>query len=306
MTVVDLPLRSVSQLNQYTRCPQAYKLARIDKVWPRPAAWLPQGTAFHTVAEHIEKSLAEGRLVGLEEAQELFKEEYSKDIGALCEETPNFDWWFHSGPYNGERDIERRYHIGLEQVEKFMNWRSIKGQEIWWTPGITDPRCVVSDEANFTIPAAPEERIIHRSECGCEPAKPAIELSFAIILDTPIGPIKVRGFIDAVVVVGGEPRVRDYKTGSKPGDDFQLGVYGLAIKKLYGVDVNTGDYFMAGKKGKKPVVTVPYDISEWTEEKVSDRFHEVEKGIQSGEFEPLPEADKCAFCDVSYFCPVYQ
>uniref|UniRef100_A0AAU8GUG5 Cas4 exonuclease n=1 Tax=Mycobacterium phage BabyBack TaxID=3158877 RepID=A0AAU8GUG5_9CAUD len=267
-TKTSLPLRSVSQLNQYTRCPQAYKLARLDKVWARPAAWLPQGTAFHTVAETYEKRLAEGKPMEPEEAFDLFKVEYSKDIGRLCAETPNFEWWFWSGPYNGERDIERRYEVGLEQVEKFIAWRNAKGQTIWVTPD----------------------------------GKPAIELSFNIELDG----IRVRGFIDAVVVVDGKPRVRDYKTGNSPGDDFQLGVYALAIEILYGVKVDTGDYFMAGKKGKPAKPTAPFDLTPWTREAVSQRFQEVEAQIQAGNFDPLPEPDKCNFCDVAYHCPVFQ
>lgn len=299
----SIPLRSVSQLNQYTRCPHAYKLARIDKAWARPAAWLPQGTAFHTVAEVYEKALAEGREMILERAQEIFREEYAKDIGALCAETPNFDWWFWSGPYNGERDIERRFHVGLEQVEKFIAWRHTKGQKIWMTPEVRDPRCG-ADEAQAIVVEG--STVTHEQDCDCRPSKPAIELSFSFVIDTPIGPIRVRGFIDAVVVVDGEPRVRDYKTGNKPGDDFQLGVYALAIKKLYGVEVRTGDYFMAGKRGKKPVTTDPYDLTEWTEEAITERFHEVEVGIQGEMFEPDPEPDKCGFCDVNYSCAVFN
>ncbi|UJD21172.1 Cas4 exonuclease [Mycobacterium phage SororFago] len=268
MTQIKLPLRSVSQLNQYTRCPMSYKLARIDKVWQRPAAWLPQGTAFHTVAEVYEKARAEGREMTLQQCQDIFREEYSRDINALTADTPNFEWWFHSGPYGGLRDTERRYEVGLEQVEKFWNWRTAEGQEIWVTPE----------------------------------GKPAIELQFSIELDG----IKVRGFIDAVVVVNGEPRVRDYKTGNKPGDDFQLGVYALAIFILFGVKVNTGDYYMAGKKGRPAVITHPFDLTDWTREAITARFHEVEAQIQAGNFEPDPDPDKCGFCDVALSCPIYQ
>lgn len=268
MTEVTLPLRSVSQLNQYVRCPQAYKLSRIDKVWSRPAAWLPQGTAFHHVAETYELCLADGKPMSLEQAQEFFRNEYAAEVNLLCEETPNFDWWFWSGPYNGQRDIERRYHIGLEQVEKFIAWREFEGQQIWITPD----------------------------------GKPAIELEFKIDLDG----ILVRGFIDAVVVVDGEIRVRDYKTGNSPGDDFQLGVYALAVGMTYGVEPpRTGDYFMAGKKGKPASPTAPYDLTHWTREKITARFHEVEEQIQAGNFEPLPEPSKCGFCDVNYHCPVF-
>ena len=266
--MTDLPLRSVSQLNQYVRCPMNYKLARIDKVWARPAAWLPQGTAFHAVAEAYEKRLSEGLTMSLDEARDLFRQEYADGIGELCDGTPNLDWWFWSGPYNGERDIERRYHIGLEQVDKFIAWRESPGQTIWVAPDGT----------------------------------PAIELAFKIELDG----ILVRGFIDAVVVVDGELRVRDYKTGNSPGDDFQLGVYAVAIETLYGNKPSSGDYFMAGKKGKPAKPTAVYDLSHWTRDKVSERFHEVEVQIQAGNFEALPEPDKCSFCDVNLSCPVFH
>ncbi|BBX09464.1 RecB family exonuclease [Mycolicibacterium aichiense] len=319
MSKTSLPLRSVSQLNQYTRCPMSYKLARIDKVWARPAAWLPQGTAFHTVAEVIEKARMEGRDVTLERAEEIFREEYAKDIGALCDETPNFEWWFWSGPYNGEADIERRFHIGLEQINKFMAWRETQGQEIWMTPEIRDRRCIVGDDE------AGQEH--HVADCDCKPSKPAIELSFSIELEFPpelgaitgtyeadgitveftVDGIRVRGFIDAIVVVDGELRVRDYKTGNKPGDDFQLGVYALAVAMMFGIEApKKGDYFMAGKKGKKPVITEPYDLTEWTREKITARFHEIEEKIQAGDFPADPEPDKCGFCDVNYSCPVFQ
>lgn len=268
MTSIPLPLRSVSQLNQYLRCPQAYKLGRIDKVWARPAAWLPQGTAVHAVAEQFEKRRYAGNPMSLEEARELFREEYAAGINELTEETPNFDWWFWSGPYNGERDIERRFQIGLEQVEKFVAWRESPGQTIWVTPDGT----------------------------------PAIELEFSIELDGII----VRGFIDAVVLDhSGALRVRDYKTGNSPGDDFQLGVYSVAIEELYGIKPAYGDYFMVGKKGAQPRISGPYDLSPWTRDVVAARFREVEARIQAGDFEPDPEPNKCGFCDVNYSCPVF-
>ena len=269
MTKIKLPLRSVSQINSFTRCPMAYKLARIDKVWARPAAWLPQGTAFHETAELIEIWESYGMPLSPEEAIEIFKTLYARDVNEKTEETPNFDWWSASGPYRGKDDVERRYHVGIEQVEKFLAWRSLKGQELWVTPD----------------------------------GEPAIEIGFEIEL----AGILVRGYIDAIVVENGELRVRDYKTGNQPGDDFQLGVYALAVAMKYGVDApKTGDYYMAGKKGKKASLTHPYDLTEWTEAVITARFHEVEALIQAGVFEALPEPDKCAFCDVSYSCPVYR
>lgn len=266
--MTELPLRSVSQINQYLRCPQAYKLGRIDKVWSRPAAWLPQGTAVHAVAEQVERRRWAGEPMGLDEAKELFKTEYAREVSLLTDETPNLEFWFASGPYAGPRDLERRWEIGLEQVEKFYAWRESPGQQIWVTPDGT----------------------------------PAIELEFRIELEGII----VRGFIDAVVFApDGSLRVRDYKTGNSPGDDFQLGVYAVAIEALYGIKPPTGDYFMVGKRGAAPRISGPHDLSRWTREEVTDIFHAVEARIQAGEFDPDPEPRKCGFCDVNLSCPVF-
>jgi putative RecB family exonuclease len=261
------PRRSVSQINQYMRCPMAYKLSRIDKAWGRPAAWLPQGSAVHTVCEHYELRRLAGNPMSLEEALDLFRTEYAMEVSDYTEETPNFDYWSWSGPYNGERDVERRYHVGLEQVTKFVEFS--QSQVIWIAPDGT----------------------------------PGIELEFKIDLDG----ILVRGFIDAIVQGPEGPRVRDYKTGNTPGDDFQLAVYALAVSEVYGIDKpQQGDYYMAGKKGKKAGPTAPYDLSHWTKEEVSAVFAAVEAKIQAGEFEPDPEPNKCKFCDVNRACPTYN
>ena len=252
------PHRSVSQYNQYKRCPLSYRLSRIDKRWEKPAAWLPQGSAVHTVAETIEKRKHAGSPMSLEEAHELFRDEYSKEIDRYTSETPNFEYWFRSGPYGGEADVERRFLIGMGQVETF--YRFSEQQVIWISPD----------------------------------GVPGIELSFDIDLDG----VLVRGFIDAVVRDGDTIALRDYKTGNKPGDDFQLGVYKVALEEQYGVTTDTGDYWMA-RTGKP---TYPYDLSEWTRERVTAEFAELEANIQAGRFEPDPEPSKCLFCGVASSC----
>src|SRR5690606_29952771 len=67
--VVDY--RSVSQLKQYQKCGYSYYLARIEREWERPAAWLPQGLAVHEAAEEYEKS---GRTMSLDKMQDVFQE----------------------------------------------------------------------------------------------------------------------------------------------------------------------------------------------------------------------------------------
>ena len=271
--------RSVSQLKLYERCPYAYKLSRVDKVWQRPAAWLAQGSAVHEAAEAYERS---GRTLTLEETQDVFRESYVKHINEACETTPDFSQWFASGPYGGELDTERRYGIGLEQTAKYLSWYDAHPEEVIWV--------------------APD-------------GTPGIELGFDIDLDG----VLVRGFIDAIIentsdevlsydglgVHLGNPRsqpkliVRDNKTGNHPGDDFQLAVYAVALQEMYGTfGPYWGDYWM-GRSGKP---TLLFDLRDWTRERVAEKFRELEDNIAAGRFDPDPEPSKCRFCDVSASC----
>lgn len=251
--------RSVSQLKSYERCPYAYYLARIEKVWQRPAAWLAQGSAVHEAAEAYERS---GRALTVEQTQNVFSESYQHHIDAACAITPNFEYWFKSGPYGGMVDVERRYLIGAEQVSKYISWYTTHPEEVIWI--------------------APD-------------GTPGIEIGFDIDLDG----VLVRGFIDAVIHDGENLIVRDNKTGNSPGDDFQLGVYGVALSEQFGIDPPTfGDYWM-GKSGKP---TVPYRISDWTLDRVSEAFHALEDNIQAGRFEAKPDKKVCNFCDVALSC----
>lgn len=260
--------RSVSQYNQYFRCRYSYYLARIKKVWRRPAAWLAQGTAVHAAAEEWERS---ERKMSLEDAQRVFSRVYDQEINASCAETPNLSFWFRSGPYAGATDVERRYGIGLEQTEKYLRWYENHPEEVIW---------------------------YH------EPGKPAVELEFSIEIDiSPDGEepdeVTLRGFVDAVVDIDGGLVVRDNKTGKQPGDDFQLGVYALAVDKTYDVEApGTGDYWMGGSG--KP--TYPYDLSVWDERSIAGEFLKLETGLRAGDFEPDPEPSKCRFCDVASSC----
>ena len=275
--------RSVSQLKLYERCPYAYKLSRLDGVWQRPAAWLPQGSAVHEAVEAWERS---GRTMSVEDTQDVFRESYMTHVNTYCEIAPNFDSWFKSGPYGGELDIERRFQIGLEQTAKYIDWYTDHPTEVIWI--------------------APD-------------GTPGIELGFDIDLDG----VLVRGFIDAIIedtsdkvlsydglgVHVGNPRsqpkliVRDNKTGNHPGDDFQLAVYAVALQEMYGTfGPYWGDYWM-GRSGKP---TLLFDLRDWTREKVSQKFRELEDNIIAGNFEASPEPSKCRFCDVAWACEYSQ
>ncbi|WP_457062749.1 RecB family exonuclease [Mycobacteroides abscessus] len=267
---------SVSQYKQYERCPYSWYLSRVEKAWQRPAAWLPQGSAVHEAGEAWERS---GRTMTLEEMQQVYTESYDNHVNTYCDVTPNLEWWFWSGPYNGEADINRRYDLGLQQCGRMLDWYGKHQDEVVWI--------------------APD-------------GTPGIELGFDIDLDG----IEIRGFIDLITAIyepGSMKRapedrdlqdivVRDNKTGNKPGDDFQLGVYAVAMAEQYGLGIERGDYWM-GRTGKP---TKPYDLTDWTRETVRDKFVELQDNINAGNFPPDPEPSKCKFCDVSYSCQYSQ
>lgn len=123
--------RSVSQLREYEKCPYGYYLARVERVWKRPAAWLPQGTALHAAAEAWEKS---ERTMPLEEMLTVYTAKYDDECAHYLEKS-RMDLWFPSGRYGGQADIERRYDIGAEQVAKYRQYYESHPEETpWRTP----------------------------------------------------------------------------------------------------------------------------------------------------------------------------
>lgn len=258
--------RSVSQINSYERCPYSYYLARVKKVWRRPAAWLAQGTAFHEAVELAAKAQLSGEPLTTNQIKLAYTTAYHRTINEQLEETPNTDYWFRSGPYNGGTDIVRRHQLGLDQLDRWEAWTNSHPEEVIWI--------------------APD-------------GTPGIEIGFDIDLDG----VKVRGFIDAVLVGGGftgpDAVVRDYKTGNTPGDDFQLAVYALALAETYGIEKpEVGEYWM-GRTGKP---TYPYDLTDYSRQEIVDRFGEVDESIRAERFDPRPDPRVCQFCDVAASC----
>ena len=201
--------RSVSQRNTFDRCGYRYYLERIEKVWQRPASWLSQGLGVHVAMEAWERS---GRTLSMDELVGIYREEFIRSIEEQSEHTPNFDYWFGSGPYDGPTDIERRFGIGEDQLRALVQYSLDHPEKVWTTPD--------GDQA--------------------------IELEFNVEL----GGVPVKGFIDQVVDHPDDGLiVRDIKTGAKPGDIFQLATYAEAMRILYDETPEHGDYFM-GKTGK--------------------------------------------------------
>jgi len=231
--------------------------------------------------------------MSLEDAQAVFRRQYAIDVTEYCQRAPNFEYWFASGPYRGEDDVNRRFDIGMDQVAKYVRYYTE-----------TAP-----DEVPWVTPEG----------------KLAIELECTVDLDG----VEVTGKIDGVMMVRPEvprprtasgklstskkalaeyeaareaavprPRIRDGKTGQLPGDDFQLGTYDVLVLAEYGLKADQGDYWMA-KPGKPTEV---YDLTEWTREAVTAEFHWLDEQIRAENWEPKPDPDKCSRCSVQTAC----
>jgi putative RecB family exonuclease len=255
--------RSFSQWSQYNRCPHAYYLSRIQRVWRKPAAWSPMGTAVHEAVELWERS---DRIMTVEQAQAAFRESYRKEIDQLLTVTPNTKYWFASGPYDAEVDIPRRMEIGQQHVANYIGWYLKHPSEVPWT--LRDGRL-------------------------------ALELPFTVQLGT----VEVRGLIDWIGRLAGKLQPRDNKTGRKPGQVEQLKLYGVAIEdheEFHGepIEVEAGDFFMT--KSGKP--TFSYDLTEVSRDELVVEYEHVDALIQAGDFPPKPDPDVCWSCEVRDSC----
>lgn len=267
---IETQPRSVSQTEQYEKCSWQFKLQRIDRVTPRPAAWSFQGTAFHSAAEKFEKEFREP---SEEEMVQLFSDQYSALVNKAMNQEPDLSRWMTANGKPAGQDIEERYRLGQSQVRDYVRWSKENQPQIWQEGGGWDGMDV--SEAYDYVPTQ------------------GLELYFKVEL----GGVVVRGYIDQLVQEDdGSVRVRDLKTGSTKSH-FQLETYAVAVRKQFGEEVNRGDWYF-GKEGR---LSRPVDLSEVTEDQVAARYVEMDQGVKAGRFEANP-GFHCRFCDVSHAC----
>ncbi|MGW9170139.1 RecB family exonuclease [Streptomyces decoyicus] len=139
---IETQPRSVSQTEQYEKCAWQFKLRRIDRVVPRPAAWSTHGTAFHSACEALELS---GRTMSTEEAVEVFSDQYSQLMNKDLTKQPDISTWLSAGRGPAE-DIEHRYKVGQEQTRHYAEWSRENNTKIW-----TDPKGRPGIELSFTV-----------------------------------------------------------------------------------------------------------------------------------------------------------
>ncbi len=196
--------------------------------------------------------------MGPEEVVEVFHDEYTTLTNKALDKEPDTDRWLAAGRYTGGEDIERRYVLGMEQTRAYVEWSQANGPDIWKTPD----------------------------------GETALELYFLVEL----GGVQVRGYIDQLVTVKNTVRPRDLKTGSTKSK-FQLQTYGIAVRELYGVEVNDADWYLA-KDGR---LSRPVKLDQVSADELGERYADMDAGVKRGDFPANPGYD-CNFCDVSHAC----
>jgi hypothetical protein len=125
---------------------------------------------------------------------------------------------------------------------------------------------------------------------------PAIEVGIETTLpnNTPL-----KSFIDRVFQDKntGQLLIVDLKTGKPPMSGLQLGVYRLALKEMFDVDIQYGAYWM----GREGTLTSIYNLDQYSPDMVSRWIRNTFKAINLELYTPNV-AQHCGWCSVSRHC----
>lgn len=261
---------SYSQLEQFTSCGEKYRILKVNEDRPlqNPAAWLVHGNAYHNATEVWH---TEGGNL-----KELYHTAWEEELARQLEVQPEMDKWELTPRVKKvETDLELRYAAGLVQIEAY-EAEATNGE---WS---------IADFYDM----------------------PAVEVSFELEFQTEVGKVAVRGKIDQIRQNRntGVYEVVDLKTGSEQNHKYrQLGLYALAAREMFDIDVVWGRYFYSKldrvpKSGDKAGRYSPYfdlrhyDRAYWTTE-----FGMMEQAVQNQIFLPNP-GEQCGRCDAAPFC----
>ncbi len=119
-----------------------------------------------------------------------------------------------------------------------------------------------------------------------------------------IGEVAVHGFIDRIdPLPGGGVEIIDYKSG-KPKEgatsegQLQIRLYALAARDLFGLDPKQATFYYLRDQ---TALSFPQQAEDL--DATRERVFELTQLIRSGNFDPIPSAIKCKWCDFRTLCP---
>lgn len=260
--ILGKPHLSYSAVSSLSDCGERFRLERVAQVPQAPAWWFIGGKAYHTATEYI-------------------------DYGA--EEDPK-SAWDKAWAKQLEEDIpDGNYDVVRAGGRATKEWPDKQNKDWWEYHG---PQLVAE-----YIKAMDQMRADGWKLWTIEDGVRAIEIPFQI----PIGNVLMKGAIDRVLVnPDGEMVIVDLKAGSSvPESTMQLGVYAVAIEKIFGVKPILGSYFMA----RKAELTEPVSLLHYTEDMLGSVFDTAKRMIEAEIF--LPHVSSfCKSCGVRDYCTV--
>jgi PD-(D/E)XK nuclease superfamily protein len=298
--------RSVSQLDQYTRCGLAYRLNHYHKDQaPRRPQWsLVGGTAFHRAVEAYERAVlartdpTDPNVLSFADGltpEQLWLEWFNRTIVETATELAQAD-----SPYvsmetwraadRGKEGYDWWRVVGAEMMTNWLDWRATRRAAGW---------------------------SVMRQYLGPDGSVPMIEWPFDLILTSPppgaLGPVwpiplTVTGQIDLVEIHSDHGlAVIDLKTGkSTPDDAIQLAVYAAAVRQL----VVLGDTPSALSAGWFMARPSDHRASPWVPARalpsldvVTYRFAQMDGAERAGLYQANPSSF-CAGCAVHDSCPI--
>lgn len=253
--------RKHRSVSQLTKYRECGELYRLTYV-DKVGGWKPAAWLAQGKAFHeaIQQWEESGRSPRLDVAS-AYRLSYDQHIAQMTQEEPNLNNWLKALRVDTYADIANRREKGVEQVLGYVDYANNNEFQI-------------ADIDDYTL---------------------AIEMTFEV----EIGNVLIKGAIDQVLVHPDGYEVRDLKTGNRQSSALQLGVYKVALEKIFGWPVVKGSYYYA--KDNK-VLTIPkQEMDRWTEKYLAELFEELERGIDNKVFLPNP-GGQCLMCSVKKFC----
>lgn len=176
-------------------------------------------------------------------------------------EEPDLKKWLHSFRISTEEDISNRRLKGAEQAE---NYKLFAEHNPF----------VIADIDEYTL---------------------ALEVAFEV----EIGSTLIKGAVDQVLLLPDGYEVRDLKTGNREQGILQLGVYTVAMEKIFGWPIKQASYFYA--KDNKVVTVDRTTLDRYSEDYLGELFSSLDRGIQSEVYIPNP-GSHCTLCPVKKYC----
>lgn len=273
---------SVSALDDFTRCGEAFRLKRIVKVETRPTVWLPGGSAFHKTAERFD---LDAYYAGVELGSEAEGVKWASE---------NHDWdeQFRIDFLHEVRELHRKVKTPIKE------WRAAgrvskdkpnKEDARWWlAEGQRMVRRYIKwrlDNPHFEVAVLPDNE------------GPAVEKRLRFRL----GDVEIINIPDLVMVDTrvGQYLIVDRKTGTRePKKIIQLQTGAAALKAAYGWIIEYGCYYMS----RTGSFSLPSYLTRLSEASMIQLYEMADRAKRAGLFLPHLSDDCSSFCEVQRFC----